>query len=385
LRTSLLLTLAATLAFAACSGGGGGSSTTPPVTSGGGTTQQQSSTTQSEDAIDATNSVGTPVKSFTNFDSSITAQSTQSRTAQSIPLGTCNNGVEFFAPDKNNDPNSTERQFFYDSACTELARDTVRIYTINGTSETVNRTESLYAINNATAIAVRADAVSFQNGTFGTYGYPVAADGFAESATGTLNISGSRTSASDDELVLSPSSNNVSTFCSDSAGYNATGIQSLGETFGWQGAVLSGGTRTINADGSVTWQATHAGSTSKGAIGSLSILAGTPNTTCPISTPQFTLSGGTTTGTYSIPVTATYKSGVLESLTVTNATLANGDTLNVTTNSNVSPTSNTFITGSLANSGTQIATFAVDAFGDGTLTVTKSGAQYVITDWHVVK
>ena len=384
MRTSLLLTLAATLAFAGC-GGGGGSSTTPPVTVGGSTQQQQSSTTQSEDAVNAANALGTPVKSFTSFDNSITAQSTMNRSAQSIKLGTCTNGVEFFAPDKNNDPSSTEKQYFYDSACTELARDTVRIYTMNGTSETVNRTESIYAIGNSTPSAVRTDSVAFANATFGTYGYPVPVDGFAESATGTLNIAGSRTMASDEELVMMPASNGTNAFCSDSAGYNATGIQSLGETFGWQGGVLNGGTRTINADGSVTWQATHAGSTSKGAIGSLSILAGTPNTTCPITTPQYTLSGGTSTGAYTIPMTVTYKSGLLENLTITNATLANGDTLNVSTNSNVLPTSSTFVTGTLSNGGTQIATFAVDAFGDGTLTVTKSGAQFVITDWHVVK
>ena len=29
--------------------------------------------------------------------------------------------------------------------------------------------------------------------------------------------------------------------------------------------------------------------------------------------------------------------------------------------------------------------FGVNAFGDGTLTVSSNGGQYVITDWHVVK
>lgn len=120
-------------------------------------------------------------------------------------------------------------------------------------------------------------------------------------------------------------------FCSDSAGFNATGFPSLHKTFGWQGGV-AGGTRTVNGDGSVTWQAVHAGSVFSGAIGSLSISAGSPNAQCPISTPEYSLAGGT-----------------------------------------------------IADGGTQIASFDVDVFGDGTLTVTSSGVQYVIDDWHVVQ
>ena len=44
-----------------------------------------------------------------------------------------------------------------------------------------------------------------------------------------------------------------------------------------------------------------------------------------------------------------------------------------------------FITGIVSNGGSQFATFNVNAFGDGTLTLTSSGAQYVMTDWHVIK
>ena len=138
-------------------------------------------------------------------------------------------------------------------------------------------------------------------------------------------------------------------------------------------------------DGSVTWTAAHAGSTAKGAIGSLSIGVGTQNTACPITTPMFTLAGGTSLGTYNIPTTATYKSGLLIGLAIANATLANGTTLNVTTNTGVSPMNNLFITGVISNAGTSVATFTVDAFGDGTLTMSAGGTQYVITDWHVVK
>ena len=343
---------------------------------------------QAQSAIDTTNALGDPVKTVADFNATTSGTATAERSMNKTVMlqsGVCTNGVEFWSPDKNGDPNSTEEQYFYDAACTELARDVVRIYTINGTSETVNRTESQYAIDNATAIATRTTTVSYIDGTYGSNGYPVVADGFARDASATLNVSGSRTIVGDDELVMQAGSGGVNTWCGDSAGYNATGIASLNETFGWQGGVASGGTRTLNNDGSVTWTATHAGSVYTGAIGSLSIAIGAENTACPIATPQYTLAGGTSQGSYSIPVTASYVHGELTNLTVTNATLANGYTLNVTTNSSVSNTSSNFITGTITSGSTQIATFAVDCFGDGTLTVSASGAQYVIQDWHVVK
>jgi hypothetical protein len=381
MRTPTLLVLAATMTLAACGGGG---STTPP-TNGSGSTQ--SSQTRSQNAIDAVNALGDPVTTTANFNdtTSGTAMAVRDSASRMLASGVCTNGVEFWAPDKNGDPNSTEDQYFYDSACTELARDIVRIYTITGSSETVQRTEEQYALGNATAIASLTATVNYINGTYGTNGYPVVADGFARTAASQTNISGSKTIVGDDELVMVAGTGGVNAWCGDSAGYNATGIAALAETFGWQGGVASGGTRTVNSDGSVTWAATHAGSVFTGAIGSLSVAIGSQNTACPIATPEFTLAGGTSQGNYSIPVTTTYMHGVLTSLTVTNASLANGNTLNVTTNSSVSPTNSNFITGTISNGSTQIATFAVDCFGDGTLTMTSSGAQFVIDDWHIVK
>jgi hypothetical protein len=384
MKNVYLAVLAATMTLAAC--GGGGSTSTMPSTGGTGSTQ--SSQTQSQTAIDATNALGDPVKTVADFNDTTSGTSTAERAMDKTVMltsGVCTNGVEFWAPDKNGDPNSTEEQYFYDTACTELARDVIRIYTIAGTSETVNRTESQYAINNNTAIATRTTTVNYINGTYGNNGFPVVADGFARDASSTTNISGSKTIVGDDELVMQAGSNGANNWCGDSAGYNATGIASLNETFGWQGGVLTGGTRTLNNDGSVTWTATHAGAVFTGAIGSLSIAIGSENTTCPIATPQYTLSGGTSQGSYSIPVTTTYMHGELTNLTVTNAQLANGNTLNVTTNTGVANTSSNFITGTISNGSTQVATFAVDCFGDGTLTVTSSGAQFVIDDWHVVK
>jgi hypothetical protein len=388
MRTPAIFALATTLLLAACGGGGGGGTTgggTMP-TSGGST---QSTQTASQAAVDAANALGDPVKAEAAFIATTSGSAAVARVAMGanrmLANGVCTNGIEFFAPDKNGDANSTEDQYFYDNACTQLARDVVRIYTINGSSETVTRNETQYAVNNATPIATRTATLSFVNGTYGANGYPVVADGFARTATAQTTISNVKTIADDNELVMQPGSNGVNTWCGDSAGYNETGIASLNETFGWQGSVLSGGTRTVNADGSVTWQATHTGSVESGAIGAIAIAAGTPNTACPITTPAYTLTGGTADGTYTIPVTTTFMHGELTALTVTNASLANGNTLNVSTNNGVSPTNANFITGSVTNGSSQLATFAVDCFGNGTLTVTGTGAQFVINDWHVVK
>jgi hypothetical protein len=324
------------------------------------------------------------MKDVENFNSSTSPQSV-SRRSEALSLGTCQNGFIFFAPDKKGDANSTEAQYFYDSSCTQLARDAVRIYASTGSSsETVSRTVTTYASGSQVPSATRTDAVTITNATFDQYGFPIAANGFDRVSIDELGIAGSKTVDSDDEIVMQPASGGVNQFCADSAGFNATGIAQLGETFGWQGAVLTPGTRTLNGDGSVTWSATHSGSTEKGAIGALSIATGAQNTTCPISAPMFTIAGGTQGGTYSIPVSATYKNGLLVGLSVQNAQLANGDTLNVTTNANVAPENSQFVSGSISNGGSVVATFDVDAFGDGTLTAA-SGKQFVITDWHVVK
>jgi hypothetical protein len=370
-----------------CSGGGGGSSPNPIASTPAGTSPAQA---QSVAAISDANAVGSPLKDFEDFDKTAdTSQGTGTQASSSSrqsATGACNDGVEFFAPDKNGDANSTETIDFYDTACTDPARDVVRIYTSTGaSSESVALTESLFAPGNATAIATRSETHTITNGTFNAYGYPLAANGYDLVASDVLTIGSAKTIDSDRELVIGPTSGGSNAFCSDSAGYNATGFPKLGITFGWQGGVLAGGSRTVNAGGSVTWAATHAGTVYKGALGGLSVASGTQNTSCPIATPMFTLAGGTAVGTYSIPISVTYAHGMLVSLTIANATLGDGDTLDVTTNTSLPPTSSQYVTGSISSGSTQIATFAVDAFGDGTLTVTASGSQYVITDWHVVR
>jgi hypothetical protein len=378
--------LIGTGALTACGGGSG--SITPPA--GGG--PNISTQAQTEDSIDTANSVGAPISDISSYNESTTgsplqavARNSDALSTKTLADGACNNGVEFWAPDKKGDANSTERIVFYDNGCTQMQSDAVRIYTSTGSnSETVQRTVSRYHLNSSTPSSVRSETVNYTNATFDAYGYPVYKSGFDRTHTGELDVNGVKTIDADGEFVLLAQSNNVSTFCGDSAGFNATGDASLNETFGWAGMVPSG-TRTVNSDGSVTWSLTHEGSAYTGPIGGLSIQSGVQNTNCPISTPMFTLAGGTVKGNYNIPVQATFQAGILTNLTISNAALANGDTLNVQTNSGVSPGDPHFISGTLSNNGTTIATFNVDAFGDGTLVVAASGKAYQIEDWRVVK
>jgi hypothetical protein len=386
-RTLLILaTFASASLLAACGGGAGGGSL--PAAGG---TGQQSVTQQTEDAVNTADAVGAPMKDVSSYNDAMSSPAsgslfrTQSVATQAAGDGTCSNGVEFFVPDKHGDANSSERIDFYDNACTQIARDAVRIWTSTGSnSETVQRTVSIYNLNSTSPNAVRSENVAYSNASFDQYGYPVVAQGFDRTHTGSLSIGGVKTIDGDGELVVAASSGGATTFCSDSAGFNATGNSQLNETFGWAGLNASG-TRTVNSDNSVTWQLTRTGTAYTGAIGALSIQTGAQNTACPISTPMFTLAGGTAKGSYSIPISATYLHGILVNLTVTNASLVNGDTLNVVTNSGVQPTDPHFISGTLANGSGTVATFNVDAFGDGVLTVAASGKSYTIEDWHVVK
>jgi hypothetical protein len=306
-------------------------------------------------------------------------------TIKALGDGSCSNGVEFFAPDKKGDANSTERIVFYDNGCTQVAGDAVRIYTSTGAnSETVQRTVSLYALNSGTPAAVRSETVNYTNASFDAFGYPIAKNGFDRTHTGELDVNGVKTIDGDGELVVLALNGNSSTYCSDSAGFNATGNASLNETFGWAG-MNAGGTRTINSDGSITWNFTHTGNLYTGPIGGLSIQAGVQNASCPISTPMFTLAGGALKGSSNLPIKATFANGILSNLTIANGTLTNGDALNVQTNSGVSPSDQHFISGTLSKSGSTIANFNVNAFGDGTLVVAANGQAYPIEDWHVIK
>jgi len=405
------IALAATLGLllGGCSSNGAGSPNPQTPSSGGATVPEQGTPASmtanigsdagrknnNTNAVDAVNALGSATKTYEDEN----ANEGGGKGSKSIRddamadghygNGTCHDGREFFVPDRAGNADSTETLYFYEAACTQLARDVVRIWSPGSSAgtETVNRTASTYAQGDATTpISVRTSVANFSNATFTKNGFPVVADGFVLETQNQLTIGTAKNVTSDSEMVMESSSTNVNNYCSDSAGFNQIPIPTLDKEFGWNGgAFTANNTRTANSNGSVTWSATHTGETESGPVGGLSVDKGATNSACPIVTPAYTLAGGTVRGTYTIPITVTFLNGWISNLTVTNATLSSGDTLNVTTNSSVSPTNSNFITGTVNNGSATVATFDVNTFGDGTLTSTKTGNQFVITDWNVVR
>ena len=74
-----------------------------------------------------------------------------------------------------------------------------------------------------------------------------------------------------------------------------------------------------------------------------------------------------------------FRHGQLFNLSVADGTFASGDTLDVTT-TNRQPIQ---VNGVIASGRRQLATFRSDASGNGMLTITSTGAQYVVADWIV--
>jgi hypothetical protein len=169
-------------------------------------------------------------------------------------------------------------------------------------------------------------------------------------------------------------------FCQSSAGYTASGIPSLDETFGWESGAYTGGTRAAGVTGSAVWSANASGAVVQGTIGSLAIVRSGAATSCPMSAPAFVLRGGTSANAFTIPISMTFHRGELINLSVVNGKFASGDTLEVTTRSG-EPVR---VDGIITNGHTQVGSFHLNASGNGTLTITSTGAQYVIGDWIVV-
>lgn len=405
------ISVVATLLLAACGGGSGAGmgSLTPAANAGAASTAQSAARTapvtaeqtrvamepESQNNVESANAFGDHVKAYATY--SDLDDASDVKVPEKPQDGACNKGIETFTPDRAGEPNSQERIHFYDPACTYVARDAVRIWAFPGKGgrENVSRNVTFYSYQQA-IVATASDEIFITAADYNSNGTPKAADGYQSQLYGSLNlIDNGKTIDWDRELIVEPAAKDGSSEaeCGNSAGFNATPYKKTGSIGGWNG--ISSGSRTLNSDGSVTWAAVHAGSTFRGPAGSLSIVQGSPDTSCPITPPgEFSLSGGSVVGNYNIPVSVTYDRGFLQNLTVTNATLANGDTLNVVTNGTPPNYSDpNFVTGTILTSGgksTKVAsTFNTDAFGNGTLTVYTSDPNvvlyYTIADWHVIR
>ncbi|MFY9720221.1 MAG: hypothetical protein WAK16_11315 [Candidatus Cybelea sp.] len=181
------------------------------------------------------------------------------------------------------------------------------------------------------------------------------------------------------QLVMRPRLGNVFAYCESSAGYAIKGIPSLDETFGWQSGAYAGGTRVIDGHGFSTWSANASGKSVQAPIGGLSVVRNGGGTSCPMMAPTYSVSGSTGGDAFSIPITLSYRRGMLWNLSVSNAMFSGGEILDVATSSDRQAS----FMGFIAKDGTQLAELRADGFGNGTLTITSTGAQYRLADWIV--
>lgn len=270
--------------------------------------------------------------------------------------------------------------YYYDARCRSLALAVVRTSLSTGLgSATTLETATSFAPGRSSPIAVRSDASQLWRAPAGR-----AAQldrGFALSTSGQLSTSGGNRFLSGSEIVVRPTLRNLSEFCLSSAGYGVAGIPSLDETFGWEDGTLSNGARATDGRGLSRWFANVSGDVVRGPIGALTLSGGAASPRCPMTTPAFSLAGAVARDAFTFPISVTFSRGRLNGVNVYDAKFSDGEHLNVTT---LDVHGSPYVDGIVERGGTQLATFRVDAYGNGTLTITSTGAQYVMTDWLVV-
>jgi len=356
-----LLALIAGLTLAACSGGGGGSSTTPSNGNG----QSTQSLSQQEVAETGTEAVFASAEQGDDenglYNGNMGTSMASYRVALSAFDGQCHNGVEKTVTVINPNEKKYDVKYFYDSTCTQLAREVVSYVTTSGSGESVTRTKTNY---NHSGLLLSTRSTNFS--------ITGAAGNFTETVTSALTI-GTASSPSAQygrtDTISTPSGSNVSSITGNS-GHIVNDINlNVSEEFGHT-AQLANVTETVDSSGDVTFAGGRNGTFYKGAIGSLTLS----------SAPPFTVTGGTQYGTASVSGSITFDAdGNMTAITIT-ATLLNGDT--VAMSGSGSPIA---IDGTVKDpSGNGVATFVVDQYGDGIITYA-NGSQRQIVDWHVVK
>jgi hypothetical protein len=353
MRTPTLAALFAAALLAGC--GGGGSSSSSPLPGSSSQSGSVSTTdiaqdgssaafdavdTNEADAAVGNGSLGTSALARNPLSAGFACRHRRTRTVTVNPDGSV----------------TIETIDYYDNACTEPERDAVAVYASNGGTATVSRTITTYSLTHA-QLGVRDENYSI------------------------MGSSGSGSWTVQDAFYAGTSSTPLSQFSHSAAISSSTYTGSTGRIFndakpsmnaayGHQFATNA----TVGSDGSgdTTFTGTRNGAFFKGALNALSISGA----------PPFTISGGTQQGTGSISGTVAFTpDGVLESVNLT-GTLLNGDSIAVT--SSLDANGNITVTGTISNGSATVATFTADANGDGILTITSTGAQVPIVDWHVI-
>lgn len=355
MRSPILITAATALLLAGC--GGGGSSA--PALPGAPSAAPGAALTPQDTAQTATDAAFTPIdtgESDASVGNGSLGLSSSARSTQSTGFG-CRRRTTRTVTVNADGSVTTETIGYYDDACTEPERDAVAVKTVAGATLTVQRTVTTYSLTHA-QLGVRKSTYAL-TGSTGNGSWTVTSAFYPGTATTPLSQFGHAATL-------------------DASAYTATtgrvvndAAPKVDASYGHQ--VATNATVATDTSGITTFSGTRNGTFFKGALDALTLSSAAP----------FTVSGGNQIGTSTLNGSVAYDAdGNLAAVSLT-GTLESGNTLSVT--------SATAANGALAVNGTvtsaagaTVATFTTDARGNGTLTVSATGTQVPIVDWHVI-
>jgi len=358
MRSSFVCAIAASFTLAGCAGAGSGvlSSAKPPT---------QNATQDARTAAQAAMSpVGTGDMTSGLFGGAygqplVITDNSQTFHALSQQ---CVNRHEFFKTQISPDETKYEIKFFYDQACTQLAKDVVADVTIPDPSD-----ESI--VRTATWFNKAGTQLANRNANFNIAGSP---GNFAAVLTSAFYV-GTATQPTNQfggQLTVAPQNSTTWTIAGDHADILNIVDPRVNASYGVS-AALQNVTASVDGSGDVTFAGGRTISLSAGSLYGL---------TMP-SAPPFQVEGGTVIGTGNASGSIEFDAaGQLMAVDV-NVTTVDG--YNVAMTSSGSPGS-IAINGVVTNSGgQQVATFTVDQYGDGVITFA-NGTQALIIDWRIV-
>jgi hypothetical protein len=349
-------TLAAFLAAALLAGcGGGGGSSAPSVPGASSQSGSLSTTDIAQDGADAAFDAVDTGEADAEVGNGSLGTSALARGPRSIGFACVHRRTRTVTVNPDGSV-TVETIDYYDNACTEPERDAVAVYSSSGGTATVARTITTYNLTHA-QLGVRKDNFAITGSS--TNGSWTIIDAFY---AGTSPTPMSQFSHS--------ASINASAYAGSTGRIFNDPMPSINASYGHQ--VATNATVGSDSSGDTTFTGMRNGTFFKGALNALTISASSP----------FTISGGTQTGTAAISGTVAFTpDGVLASVTLS-GTLPGGNSLNVTSSADAS--GNVTVNGTISNASGTVATFTTDSNGDGILTITSSGAQVPIVDWHVI-
>ncbi len=359
MRTTLVCAIAASVALAGCAAGGSGSAL-PPV--------HQPSSNGNSNAQSAAQAAMAPVSAgdLTNglfggtYGATLFAGPQGSRA--SGLTSTCVHRREYFVQQISPTETKYEVKYFYDSGCTQLAKDVVADVTIPDPSdESIVRTATWW--NKAGTQLANRTANFNITGAPGNFSAVLTAAFFVGTSTQPTNQFGG-------QLTVAPQNSTTWTIAGDHADIFNDVDPRVNASFGVS-AALQNVTASVDGSGDVTFAGGRNETLSMGSLYGLSMP----------SAPPFSVSGGQQIGSGSATGSIEFDAaGQLMAVNVT-VTTSNGFTVAMT--SSGSPGS-IAINGVVTNgSNQQVATFTVDQYGDGVITFA-NGQQSLIIDWHIV-